>query len=74
MHELYSPVIYALREHTSLVDEDRDNRSRLDNYRVLQVPRVQHPRVVFSFVACMPGNLDSADVFGSCVCDNEEAW
>ena len=42
------------------------------NCRVLQIPGIQHPGIVFPVMACMSGNRNFIDVFGSRVCHEEK--
>ena len=52
-------------EHPSIVDELCSTPACARYCRVLRVPSVQHPGIVFSVMACMCGNRDRIDVCGS---------
>ena len=62
-----------LREATSEVYKLCDKPVCAGNCRLLQIPGVQHPGIVFPVVACMSRNRDCADVFGSRVRHKEKA-
>jgi hypothetical protein len=57
----------------SIVDVPGDERICVGNCRVLRRPNVQHPGIVLSIMACMFGNRDWTNVFGSFFRYSEEA-